>query len=178
MHLQFQQTYTGLGAPARVESGELYLMKPRRMRWEYRVPDGKLFVSDGDNAYFYTPNSNRVEKMPLKESGDMRVPLAFLIGRLDFRRDFRQFQARPEGQDVDIVALPKSDRSPFEKVEFFVTPEHRIRRVVITGQDESVMDFQFSTEKVNPPLQAKLFQFQPPPGAELVEINTGEDEAN
>ena len=42
MQLQFQQTYTGMGMSARVESGDLYLSKPRRMRWEYKVPEGKL----------------------------------------------------------------------------------------------------------------------------------------
>ncbi|MCW5979043.1 MAG: outer membrane lipoprotein chaperone LolA [Bryobacteraceae bacterium] len=177
MQLRFQQTYTGLGSPARVESGDLFLSKPRKMRWEYRDPEGKLFVSDGRFVYFYSPNSNRVEKMTLKESGDMRVPLAFLIGRLDFQRDFREFRARRDGDDVNIVALPKSDRSPFEKVEFVVTPQYRIKRVVITSQDQSVMDFQFSEEKLNAPLQAKTFEFQAPPGAEFVEITGDEDEA-
>ena len=103
----------------------------------------------------------------MEESGDLRVPLAFLIGRLDFRRDFKEFQARPEGADVDIVALPKSDRTPFEKVEFVVAPDAQIKRVVVTGQDQSVMDFQFSNEKLNPPLEAKVFKFQAPAGAEF-----------
>ena len=29
------------------ESGHLYLMRPRMMRWEYKNPEEKLFVSDG-----------------------------------------------------------------------------------------------------------------------------------
>ena len=178
MQLLFQQTYTGHGRPPRTESGELFLRKPRRMRWEYQIPPGKLFVSDGKHIYFYSPSANRVEKMPLTESGDMRAPLAFLMGRLDFRRDFREFRTRPEGEDVHIVALPKSDRAPYTRVEFLVTPDHRIRRLVVVGQDQSVMEFAFSEEKPNPPLAGNLFQFLVPEGAELVEMTDTGNGAN
>jgi chaperone LolA len=34
------------------ESGHLYLMRPRMMRWEYKNPEDKLFVSDGKTVYF------------------------------------------------------------------------------------------------------------------------------
>jgi outer membrane lipoprotein-sorting protein len=63
-------------------------------------------------------------------------------------------------------------------VEFVVTPDYQINRVVITSQDQSVMDFQFSNEKLNAPLQASLFEYKAPPGVELVEITSGEEEAN
>jgi outer membrane lipoprotein carrier protein len=170
LQLLFEQTYTAQGRPPRTESGVVYLRKPGRMRWEYHVPPGKLFVSDGEFVYFYSPAANRVEKMRLKDSGDMRVPLAFLIGRVDLRRDFREFRSRPEGDALRIVALPKSDRAPFTQVEFLVAPDHSIRRLVIQGEDGSVMSFGFREERVNPPLARDLFRFQAPPGAELVEV--------
>lgn len=170
LQLLFEQTYTAQGRPPRTESGVLYLRKPGRMRWEYHVPPGKLFVSDGEFVYFYSPSANRVEKMRLKDSGDMRVPLAFLIGRVDLRRDFREFRSRPEGDDLRIVALPKSERSPFTQVEFVVASDRQIRRLVIHGEDGSVMSFRFAEERINPPLARDLFRFQPPPGAELVEV--------
>lgn len=170
LQLLFEQTYTAQGRPPRTESGVLYLRKPGRMRWEYHVPPGKLFVSDGEFVYFYSPSANRVEKMRLKDSGDMRVPLAFLIGRVDLRRDFREFRSRPEGDDLHIVALPKTERSAFTQVEFIVAPDRRIRGLVIHGEDGSVMSFRFAEERINPPLARDLFRFQPPPGAELVEV--------
>ena len=39
----------------------------------------------------------------------------------------------------------------------------------VTGFDHSVLDFAFDQERLNPPLDDKLFQFQIPKGAELVE---------
>lgn len=173
MELLFKQTYTRPGRLPQAESGKLYLRKPRRMRWEYNDPPGKLFLSDGKNVYFYSPTAKRVEKMPLKESGDMRTPLAFLMGRLDLNRDFREFRSRPEGRNLRIVAIPKSRKAPYRQVVFLVTPSFQIRRLTIIGQDSSVMEFRFSDEKINPPLAADLFRFVMPAGAELVEADGG-----
>jgi len=177
MQLVFEQTYTYQGRPPRSERGLLYLRKPKRMRWDYTDPKGKLFLSDGKHIYFYSPLTNRVEKMPLKESGDMRTPLAFLIGRLDLRRDFREFRTHPSGEDLYISALPRSKKAPFTKVDFLVSPAFRIKRLVIEGQDRSVMEFRFTGEQVNPPLDPGLFRFEMPAGAEFVEM-TGEEAGN
>jgi len=174
MQLLFNQKYTYQGRPPRSESGTLFLSKPKRMRWDYEDPAGKLFLSDGKSIYFYSPSTRRVEKMPLRESGDMRTPLAFLIGRLDLRRDFREFRSRPEGEDLYLSALPSSKKAPFTKVDFLITPECRIKRLVIVGQDQSLMEFEFSAERINPPLRDGLFEFEMPPGAEFVEM-TGDE---
>ncbi len=164
----FEQTFTAQNRPQRTEAGELFLRKPGRMRWQYTSPKGKLFVSDGKEMYLYTPATNRVEKMKVKESDDLRAPLGFLLGKLDFWRDFQKFTSRPEAEDVRIIGEPKSDRSPYSQVEFVVTPAREIRYLKITGQDRSVMEFRFSKEKLNPPLADALFRFEIPPGAEVV----------
>jgi outer membrane lipoprotein carrier protein len=170
IRLLFDQIYTMPGRPPRTEAGELFLRRPARMRWQYRDPAGKLFLVDGKHVYFYTPSNNTVEKSRLKESDDLRAPLAFLIGRLDFQRDFREFRHRAEGADTVVAARPRSDNAPYEQVDFIITPERRIRRLVITGQDRSVMEFRFSKEQLNPAVADTLFVFQTPPGAELIEI--------
>ena len=99
----------------------------------------------------------------------MRAPLAFLLGRLDFDKEFRNLQSLPEGSDTRIVAEPKGDNLPYSAVEFVVTPENRIREVKVTRFDRSILSFAFDQERVDPPLDGKLFQFQPPKGAEVVD---------
>lgn len=169
LQVLFQQSYEMPRRGTKTESGELFLRKPGRMRWQYTDPAGKLFVSDGKNIYLYTPSSNRVERSKVKESDDMRAPLAFLLGRLDFEREFSDFIYRQDGENVRITAQAKSDRVPFTQVKFLVTPSYEIRELEITGQDNSVMSFQFRDEKMNPKLDDKMFQFKAPAGAEMVE---------
>ena len=122
LQILFNETYAAPGQPRRTESGELRLRKPGRMRWDYTKPQGKLFVSDGKFLWLYTPATNRVERMKLKESDDMRAPLAFLLGKLHFDKEFRNIQARPEEGGTLITAQPATDNLPYTSVEFLVTP--------------------------------------------------------
>ena len=57
----FTEIYRGEGAE-RVESGTLWLKKPRKMRWEYRSPKEKLFISDGEAVWFYLPKERQLER--------------------------------------------------------------------------------------------------------------------
>src|SRR5579872_5482399 len=168
LQLAFTESYQQ-GARTRVEKGDLFLRKPGRMRWQYTAPAGKLFVSDGKFIYSYTPQDHRAEKMKLKETEDMRAPLAFLLGRLDFKKDFREFRARAEDGGLFITALPKSDKLPYTEVSFLTAPDFSIRRLEVKGQDNSVLRFTFENEKKDPPIQDALFHFTPPPGAEYVD---------
>ena len=169
LQVLFREQYTPPGKMQRTESGILMLRKPGKMRWDYSQPKGKLFISDGKTLWLYTPGDNRAEKMKLKESEDMRAPLAFLLGRLDFDKEFRNIQTRAEGADTRILAEPKTDNLPYSAVEFVVTPENRIREVKVARFDKSILSFTFDQERVDPQLEGKLFQFQPPKGAEVVD---------
>ncbi len=163
LQVKFAETYGGV----------LYLRKPGRMRWDYTSPAGKLFVSDGKNVFLYLPSSNSVKKMKLKDTEDMRAPLAFLLGKLNFEKEFRNTQARPEGGETVITAEPKSDNLPYSKVEFTVAPTFEIRRLRVSNLDQTTLEFVFDAEKLNSPLANTLFQFQPPPGAEVVDEGAG-----
>jgi outer membrane lipoprotein carrier protein len=171
LQVLFKEEYTPPGRGRRAESGILMLRKPGRMRWDYSQPAGKLFVSDGKLLWLYTPAENRVERMKFQESDDMRAPLAFLLGKLHFDKEFRNLQAKPEGTDTRIVAEPKTDTLPYSAVEFLVAPDSHIKEVRVTGFDKSVLHFTFDQERVDPKLDDKLFNFQVPKGAELVEAS-------
>jgi outer membrane lipoprotein carrier protein len=169
LQVTFKEEYTPPGKGRRTESGLLMLRKPGKMRWAYSQPPGKLFVSDGKLLWLYTPEENRVERMKFKETDDLRAPLAFLLGKLNFSKEFRNLQSRQEGEDTRITAEPATDSLPYSAVEFVVAPDNRIREVKVTGFDRSILHFTFDQERVDPVLDGKLFQFQTPKGAELVE---------
>lgn len=168
LQVLFKEDYTPPGHGRRTENGLLMLRKPRQMRWVYSDPAGKLFVSDGKMLWLYTPSENRVEEMQFKETEDLRAPLAFLLGKLNFEKEFRNLQGKPEGADMRVTAEPKTENLPYSAVEFVVAPDAHIKEVKVTGYDKSVLHFTFDQERVNPPLDAKLFKFQAPPGVEVV----------
>ena len=171
LQVQFNETYSVQTRARKSESGALTLRKPGRMRWDYTTPPGKLFLSDGKDVYLYTPEAHRVEKMKLKESEDMHAPMAFLLGKLDFAKEFRDFEVKQDGANYVLAAKAKSEKLPYERIEMLVTPDYQIRRLVVDGQDQSVLTFQFDQEKLNPQVNDSQFKFQMPAGATMV---TGE----
>src|SRR5512137_2722242 len=73
---EFNEIYQAPGV-SRTESGTVWLKKPGRMRWEYRDPREKLFLTDSENAYFYVPGERQARKTPLKKIDDIRSPLRY-----------------------------------------------------------------------------------------------------
>lgn len=172
LQVQFEEKVSYGGRLRREERGTLYLLRPGRMRWEYTTPAGKLFVADGKMFYLYSPHSNQVQRIKPKEAADWRAPLAFLLGRLDFSKEFGPVTTRATNDGIELVAPPRSDREPFTQVVFHIAPKtFEIRRILVTGHDGMVTEFGFGAEQANPPLPAKLFRFEPPPGAEVVEAD-------
>jgi outer membrane lipoprotein carrier protein len=159
--------YRGRGRPP--ESGTLTLRKQGKMRWDYKQPAGKLFISDGKTVYLYTSGDNRVEKIPIRDTEDMRAPLAFLLGHLDLKKEFREFTAHPGEGGMWLDASAKNDRVPYERVEMLVGDNGSIGRLKILGRDGSAMDFVFTNERLNPAVDDTLFRFAIPAGAEVID---------
>ena len=169
LSVDFIESYSLQGHPRPPETGTLRLRKQGKMRWDYTHPAGKLFVSDGRTVYLYTARDNRVEKVPLKDTEDMRAPLAFLLGRLDLRKEFRDFEMRPAEGGAWLDASAKNDRVPYEQVEMLIAPDGEVKQLKVLGRDQSLLDYSFSQERLNPPLDDSIFRFEIPAGAEVVD---------
>lgn len=170
LQVDFQQTQTYSGRPRFEEQGTLYLRRPSKMRWEYSRPAGKLLVGDGDLLHYYNPRTNQVRQVKPMETGDLRAPLAFLLGRLRFRRQFRNLRLETvEGRTL-LAADGRSGKEAYGRVEFtYDEADFRLVHLRILGQDDSITSFHFDDEIVNPRLDPALFDFVPPPGADLLE---------
>ncbi len=70
----------------REERGTLVVKKPGKMRWDYKSPDEKVFVSDGVRLIQYFPEENRAVVSAVPE--DEQAAVLFLAGRGNLTRDF------------------------------------------------------------------------------------------
>jgi outer membrane lipoprotein carrier protein len=148
----------------------LYLRKPGQMRWEYSNPAGKLFLTDAKQIYYVSPAARRVEVSPVKGTEDLRAPLAFLLGKLDFGRDFSRYETSRRTGALVIRAFPKSDKSFYEYVEFMPGAEAQLLSVTVQARDGSRMEYVFRNELRNPALNPSLFSFAAPEGYEVVTL--------
>lgn len=178
LQTDFTEIYRGNGMD-RTESGTLWLKKPRKMRWEYRSPREKLFVSDGQDAWFYVPSERQARKEPFRNLEDLRSPLSLLLGKTKLDKELRGLSLAadktPEvAGNVILRGVPKGLENRIDQVLLEVTPSHEIARIVLEETDGSVTEYRFSGQKENLPVADERFKFSPPPGVETIEGNLGQ----
>jgi outer membrane lipoprotein carrier protein len=178
LQAEFTEAYHGSGME-RTESGTLWLekgglKKPGKMRWEYRSPREKLFVSDGRDAWFYVPGDRQARKTDAHKLDDIRSPLAFLLGKSKLEKELQGLSLAPDiapltAGDVVLRGVPQAMGDRVSEILVEINPEHAISRIVIDEADGSTTEYRFSDQKENVPIPAGKFEFRPPPGTETVE---------
>lgn len=178
MQAEFTEIYRGAGVE-REESGTLWLKKPGKMRWEYRSPTEKLFVSDGKDAWFYLPADKQVRKTEVRKLDDLRSPLAFLLGKTKLEKELHGLSLAPDQtpiapQNVVLRGVPTAMADRVEQVLLEVTPEGRIVRIQIQQVDGSVTEYRFSQPKEDVEVADQRFRFTLPAGVEVVDGDFGQ----
>lgn len=174
LRAEFTQTHVW-GGRKRVESGTVHFAQGGRMRWDYRQPIEKLFLSDGKRIFFYIPEEKQVTRTSVKSSEDFRVPFRLLLSRLNLRKIFSRIEFADQALDASpgnrvLRAIPKRAlEEAYDEVLFEVTPSADIRRLVVFYPDRSSMDFVFDGIERNVALNPSLFRFALPPGTEVIE---------
>src|SRR4051812_43416513 len=78
----FVHTYRGGVLNKQItERGRLLVKKPGKMRWEYKSPEEKLFVSDGVKIYSYIPQDKQVIVSSVPPQDKATTPALFLAGK-------------------------------------------------------------------------------------------------
>jgi outer membrane lipoprotein carrier protein len=177
LQAEFTETYRGAGIE-RTESGSLWLKKPGKMRWEYRSPKEKLFLSDGKNAWFYLPGDRQVRRTSVRKLDDLRSPLGFLLGKTRLEKELAGLSLAPDvaartaGNTV-LRGVPRAISDRVREVILEVTPDRRIARIQFEEADESVTEYRFSELQENRVIADERFRFAVPPGIEVIEGEFG-----
>ena len=177
LQAEFTETYRGAGME-RTESGSLWLKKPGKMRWEYRSPKEKLFLSDGKDAWFYLPEDRQVRRSSARKLDDLRSPLGLLLGKSRLEKELDGLAPAPDvapltpGNTV-LRGVPKAMADRINEVVLEVTPDYRIARIQFQQVDDSVTEYRFSQQRENGLIVEDRFRFTPPPGVEIVEGDFG-----
>ncbi|HEV2400930.1 MAG TPA: outer membrane lipoprotein chaperone LolA [Candidatus Sulfotelmatobacter sp.] len=173
LEAEFTEVYRGSGMD-RTESGTLWLKKPGKMRWEYRSPKVKLFVSNGKDAWFYVPDDRQARKESAKKLEDARSPLAFLLGKTKLEKELRGLSLAPDIEpltagDVVMRGVPTALADQISEIVLEVTPDHRIVRLIVQGVDGASTDYRFTDQKEDVGIADGRFDFKAPAGIEVVD---------
>ena len=178
LQAEFTEIYRGNGMD-RSESGTLWLKKPRKMRWEYRSPREKLFLSDGENAWFYVPGERQARKEPFKKLEDMRSPLGFLLGKTKLEKELKGLSLAPDVAplgtgDLVLRGIPNGMQEQISEVLLEITPDHRIAGIILESTDDTTTEYRLTEQKENVGVADERFRFEPPAGVETIEGELGQ----
>jgi outer membrane lipoprotein carrier protein len=173
LEAEFTEVYRGAGME-RTETGILWLKKPGKMRWEYRSPREKLFVSDGKDAWFYVPADRQARKTAAKKLEDIRSPLAFLLGKTKLEKELQGLSLAPDVEplatgNVVLRGVPQALADRVSEILLEITPDHQIARIVIQEVDGAATEYRFDGMKEDVVIADVRFVFKPPAGTETVE---------
>jgi outer membrane lipoprotein carrier protein len=174
LKMEFIQTYKSPRRAAETQTGTLLLKQPRMMRWEYKTPTERLYVSKGETVFFYLPQEKQVQKIKVKESYDQRIPFLFLLGKGNLKRDFSKVewgQERPFFQgNLVILTYPKKGIDAFAKILMEFSPRtFQLQRATVFDVDGTTNEFVFTNIQQDVGTAAGVFDFKAPPGTEVIE---------
>ena len=152
-------------------SGKLYFKRPGKMLWRYEEPKGQFVLADGKNLYFYQPEQNQVIKSPLKNAFRSDIPLSFLLGLGNLKKEFSATLKGIEENQYVLHLEPKGELGGFSEVLVGVgRSTSDIDWISVRDAAANVTTIRFSAMRKGVGVQESLFRFQVPDGVDIVEL--------
>jgi chaperone LolA len=148
-------------------SGTLSLSRPDRFRWDYRAPYVQTIVADGRRIWLYDSDLEQVTVREL-EAGLGSTPGMLLSGAGRVGEAFGSVAVQRSGDWTWCRLRPKEPNSDFEQVSLAFDKGGELAAMELRDTLGQATVIEFGAVRRNPPLDAALFRFEPPPGADVI----------
>jgi outer membrane lipoprotein carrier protein len=164
-----QESEGGLLRKKQIERGAVQVKKPGKMRWDYKVPEPKVFVSDGRRIYLHVPADNQVIISPVPEQDEATTAVLFLVGKGNLTRDFTVSYVDGGNADTYVLKLqPRLAERDYDWLQLELDRRTlQIRSLSAADVQGGRSTFRFSNFKENPGVADKTFEFKIPRGADV-----------
>jgi len=172
---RFHQTTTNRSLGLVQEASGVFLVKrPGKMRWEYQKPEARLFVTDGKTLWVYSPADKQVLAQDVGEAFASRLPLSFLAGDCQLRRDFSISPVEHAGtrasRSTKILDLrPVRPEAGISRLLLEVNLQsYTVEKTTLFDAAANTTVIALTDVKLNTGLGEQQFQFTPPPDVTVV----------
>jgi outer membrane lipoprotein carrier protein len=164
-----QQYESGVLKRTITERGKVQVKKPGRMRWDYKAPEEKLFVSDGSRIYLWVPADNQVTTSQVPAQDEATMAVLFLVGKGNLTRDFNvSFTGEAPAGTHSLRLDPKLPERDYDWLEIVVDRSSlQIRSLTAADRQGGQSTFHLSNFKENVGIPDSTFTFKIPPGADV-----------
>lgn len=153
------------------EEGTVYFKKPKRMRWEYSRPKGKLLVISPEKAWLYLPEDRLVYIQDAEKMFQSRLAIKFItgVGRLtdDFQISYTSTQKTDREGNYLLTLSPREQSPEVDKITIVVDKtSYSILQFSLSDFTGNITRIEFRNLVTNSKLPERLFRFTIPEGVE------------
>lgn len=171
LHAKFEQQISSPSRAPQKATGDVWLKKPGKMRWDYAAPEKKLMVSDGATLWVYEPEDEQAFKQSLKDNA-LPAQVSFLLGEGKLAQEFDPTFTTVDGLGAGEVALkmvPKTGTAAYRYLVFIIDDKSgMVTQTVIYDQTGSTNRLKFVDVKQNGGVDDGKFKFAPPSGTKIL----------
>lgn len=146
-------------------SGTMMVERPRKFRWETKVPSNQLIISNNEKLWIYDPDLEQATLQRVDQE-IANTPALLLSGNPQkIMSNFRVTQPNPKKQT--FVLFPKQAEGVFNSLAIaFIKGVPR--SMVLNDALGQVTTIKFTQVKHNVALKPSLFKFKPPEGVDVI----------
>lgn len=147
-----------------VMTGKLSYKKENQLRLELK---NLMIVSDGTTNWNYNKKEKKVIISSYDEAdASLFSPKKFVF---DYPAQCKVKEIKEENKTF-ILLTPGSLEIDFKQAKVYPTTDNTLEKVVVTGNDGSILTFHFSNFRGNQNFDKEKFSFQIPQGTKIIDL--------
>ena len=151
------------------QQGQVFLKRPKMMRWEFTQPAGNTFVTDGTTMWVWSAAERQViVSKTAGASGQGMAQLLDDLNRLGELFDASLVDNTGHPNSVVLALTPKADAG-FQKLTLrLASAGYEVEHVVMLDAFGNEVELSFNRVKLNPEIRTDRFTFAIPDGATVL----------
>lgn len=155
----------------RKSSGTVWFLKPKKMRWDYKLPKQKIVLFDGEYLWMYLPLEYQAQKQKAAYAFESQLPLLFLEQTGSLSREFKVELLKSSDETHLLKLVPKKKDASIPKgIEMDVDKKSLlILKVSFFDAQGNLNLFIFSEHEVNKDIPDAYFKLNLGADVQIVE---------
>jgi outer membrane lipoprotein carrier protein len=154
-----------------VSSGTVAVRRPGRMRWEYKAPESRVIVLDGETLQIYSPEDRQLQIAPVESGAVSPTALGFLLGDGVLRETLELVGITESTPDEVRLKLRPREDAGFEFLELWLNPaSYQLRGSVVVDLFGNRTRVRFRAVAENVGIEEEVFSISVPEGTEVIDL--------
>jgi outer membrane lipoprotein carrier protein len=154
-------------------TGKMYVRYPGMMRWEYEKPEKQIIITDGQKLWIYRPTDNQVMTGSAPAFFSDGKGASFLSDIKLIRKKFNiSLEQSKDDYFYELKLIPLEKTLDVDDIRIFLTKNtFTVIRIITYNSYGDENRIELINNTFNVKLDASLFSFDIPPGADVLEID-------